>query len=203
MTVFLTYALALLVGYGFGAFPTAWLAGKLYGVNILAGGSGNMGATNVGRLIGGRPAILVAAVDLGKGALAVWLCQRLLPAMPLAAILSGMAALLGHVYSVPLKFLAGRLRGGRGVATAFGAACLLLPWPPLLLAVAVLLAGLALTRVVTLSTLAAAGSAFLLVLVLYWLDALSLAQLTYAAWALVVLGATHLGKLIPVKPRPR
>lgn len=105
---------AVLVSYLLGSVPAAsWLA-RSRGVDIRRVGSGNSGATNVLRSLGSGPALLVAAFDILKGALAVWLARALgLP--PEWAGLCGVAAVLGHNFSPFLGF-----RGGKGVATSFG-----------------------------------------------------------------------------------
>ena len=105
---------AVLVSYVIGSIPAAsWLA-RSRGVDIRKVGSGNSGATNVLRSLGKGPAFLVAAFDILKGALVVWLARALgLP--PEWVGLCGVAAVIGHNFSPFLGF-----RGGKGVATSFG-----------------------------------------------------------------------------------
>ncbi|CAM3303786.1 glycerol-3-phosphate 1-O-acyltransferase PlsY [Deinococcus saxicola] len=105
---------AALVSYLIGSVPAAsWLA-RSRGVDIRKVGSGNSGATNVLRSLGKGPALLVAAFDILKGALAVWLARALdLP--PEWVGLCGVAAVIGHNFSPFLGF-----RGGKGAATTFG-----------------------------------------------------------------------------------
>jgi glycerol-3-phosphate acyltransferase PlsY len=113
--------LAAVVGYAVGSLsPATWIA-RARGVELAAEGSGNPGATNTGRLLGARFGVLVFALDLLKGfvptlAFLLWQGEA-------AGLVAGFAAVLGHVTS-PLL----RGRGGRGVATAFGA--LLAAAPP-------------------------------------------------------------------------
>src|SRR5205807_1656422 len=118
-------------------------------------GSGNIGATNVGRILGWRFGVLVFLLDFAKGALpvltVVWLAQRVgsgLPAHSLE-VTAGLAAFLGHLFPVYLGF-----HGGKGVATGAGVVAVLLPVP----AVGALLtwvAVLCLTRYISLASLAA------------------------------------------------
>jgi glycerol-3-phosphate acyltransferase PlsY len=118
----MTLALLLLAGYLLGSLPFAFLlARRLRGIDLRRAGSGNVGATNVMRTAGPRTAIAVVTLDVIKGAAAVMLVDRAVPgiAAPAAA---GVAAVLGHVYPVWLRF-----RGGKGVATAFGAFGMLAP----------------------------------------------------------------------------
>ena len=114
--------LPVLVGYTVGSLPIGYLiASKLRGIDLRRVGSGNVGATNVYRSAGLSTALLVIAVDLAKGAGSVLLAARMLPS-PTAPVAAGVAAILGHVYPVWLRF-----RGGKGVATACGAFSILAP----------------------------------------------------------------------------
>jgi glycerol-3-phosphate acyltransferase PlsY len=117
---------AVLVGYLGGAVSPATLLARRRGVDLRGVGSGNPGATNVGRALGRRTGVLVALLDVLKG---------LLPAAAFGAmdhragLLAGVAAVLGHVTS---PFLRGR--GGKGVATAAGAILGSHPlWAPIVL----------------------------------------------------------------------
>ena len=105
----------LLIGaYLLGSVPTGLLLAKALGVNIRESGSGNIGATNVYRTVGRKLGILTLVGDCLKGLIPVLVAKWLdLPDLWIAAI--GLAALLGHVYTVFLGF-----KGGKGVATALG-----------------------------------------------------------------------------------
>ncbi|WP_437670379.1 glycerol-3-phosphate 1-O-acyltransferase PlsY [Sorangium sp. So ce131] len=118
-------AIYLVLAYLLGAIPTGYLFARFVrGVDIRTIGSGNIGATNVLRAFGWRPGLAVMAVDMAKGALvagplAAWL--GVAPGGWLAAA-GGLAAVLGHDYTV---FLA--MRGGKGVATSAGVLLVLAP----------------------------------------------------------------------------
>lgn len=147
-------ALALGLAYLAGSFPTAYLVGRARGVDLRTAGSGNYGATNVYRTLGAVPAVVALVGDVGKGLLPVLLLPRLLPApeleLPTYGVLLALAAILGHVFSLFLRF-----RGGKGVGTAFGAYLALAPWPTL--AAAVVWLGLVRwRRIVSLASLVAA-----------------------------------------------
>ncbi len=118
--------LILLLAYLFGAIPAgAWVA-RYYGVDIQKVGSGNTGATNILRTLGAGPAVLVAAFDVFKGGIAVLLARL----FGIEGLLLGgvaLAAVLGHNYSVFLRFT-----GGKGVATSFGTLLFLDPLAALL-----------------------------------------------------------------------
>lgn len=123
--------IAIVVGYILGSIPSAYLAGRLRrGIDIREVGSKNMGALNVYYEVGAAEAALVTVADLGKGIGAILLARWLsgIPA-PLTASFgpvtgtAGVAAVLGHVFPVFLKF-----RGGKGGATAIGTLIFLMPW---------------------------------------------------------------------------
>ncbi len=100
--------------YLLGSIPTGLLLGKAFGVDIRTTGSGNIGATNVYRTLGRKVGILTLLGDALKGLLPVLLARYYdLPVLWIAAI--GLAAFLGHVYTIFLGF-----KGGKGVATALG-----------------------------------------------------------------------------------
>lgn len=100
--------------YLIGSFPTGHLIARARGVEIGAVGSGNVGATNVARVLGKQAGILTLLGDLSKGLLAV-LFASLLSSDPLFPALAAVAVVAGHCFSIP-----GRLKGGKGVATALG-----------------------------------------------------------------------------------
>ncbi len=148
--------LGVLVAYAAGSIPAAYLAGRAAGVDLRTRGSGNLGATNVVRVLGLKVGLVVFAVDMLKGALPV----ALLPDVTKGSvapiwlpILYGAAAILGHVRPVWLRFG----KGGKGVATACGVFLALTPIPTLF-ALAVFAATFAATGYVSLGSLAAAGA---------------------------------------------
>jgi len=117
----------LLLAYLAGSLPTGFLVARALRVDITRAGSGNIGATNVFRVLGRGPGTLVLLVDLLKGALAV----RLAPALAAALVpadsaalpaLAALGAVLGHNYTCWLGF-----KGGKGVATSAGAMAALIP----------------------------------------------------------------------------
>jgi glycerol-3-phosphate acyltransferase PlsY len=107
--------------FALGSFPTGLVVGRARGVDVRKVGSGNIGATNVARALGKKWAIFVLIVDALKGYVPVALASqlRMSPAVVAAA---GLAAVLGHMFSIFLKG-----RGGKGVATSLGAALALSP----------------------------------------------------------------------------
>lgn len=150
--------LALVGSYLLGSIPSAWIAGKLNGIDIRAVGSGNSGATNALRVLGPIPAIFVVAADAGKGVIAVlavpWALNVVgLPvALPLDALrsLCGAAAVIGHVFSVWIGF-----KGGKGVATGAAVVAALAPLSAVL-CLTTFIAVAALTRYASLASISAA-----------------------------------------------
>lgn len=114
-------ALVLLVGFFAGAIPFGVLVAKRRGVDIRTQGSGNIGATNVTRVMGLGAGLVVLVLDALKGVAAVLLATRLSGFDPIIAM-TGFAAILGHCFS---PFLGGK--GGKGVATALGVFAVLAP----------------------------------------------------------------------------
>ncbi len=151
--------LIAVVSYLIGSLSFAYLAGCLTGKDIRKFGSGNLGATNVFRVLGVRAAVLVLAGDVLKGLAAVHIGFALGGAWASwGAVLGGVAAMAGHNWPVFLRF-----RGGRGVATGLGVVLYLMPGITVL-AVAVFLVTIMLTRYVSAGSILAALS----VLVLAW-----------------------------------
>lgn len=150
-TVTLWLAITFLAAYLIGAIPFGYLIARSRGVDILRQGSGNIGATNVGRILGPAFGMLVFGLDFAKGALPAWIAGRIdsgLPANSLA-VTAGLAAFLGHLFPIYLRF-----RGGKGVATGAGVVAVLLP-EPAFAALLTWMAILCLTRYVSLASLAA------------------------------------------------
>lgn len=168
------FALTISSAYLLGSIPTAYLAGRLRGMDIRRAGSGNSGATNALRVLGRSPAAIVLAVDAAKGVLAVlaipsfalWLGSLLaafatgspeletgsdaLSLIEFIRIAAGMASITGHVFPLWLGF-----RGGKGVATGAAVVFALAPKAALVcLAVFILVA--ALSRYVSLASISAA-----------------------------------------------
>ncbi|MBU0674967.1 MAG: glycerol-3-phosphate 1-O-acyltransferase PlsY [Proteobacteria bacterium] len=108
----------ILFGYLLGSIPFGLLYGKLAGVDVRRKGSGNIGATNVTRLLGRKLGILTLASDMAKGIIPMAIASQFFaqePNVELFITLAGTAAFLGHCFPVYLGF-----KGGKGVATALG-----------------------------------------------------------------------------------
>jgi glycerol-3-phosphate acyltransferase PlsY len=126
---------AIIVSYLLGSIPAAHIAGLSRGIDLRKHGSGNLGATNVIRVLGTKIGLAVFAFDMAKGAIPVAVFSRWLPASSLlfgsatiTGIACGVAAIIGHVRPIYLKFG----KGGKGVATAAGVFLALAPIQTLL-----------------------------------------------------------------------
>ncbi len=175
---------AVVVAYLLGSFPVGYLIGRLWGVNVLSYGSGRTGGTNVLRSAGVVPALLTGALDIGKGALAVWVAGQM-TGYPAAEALAGAAAILGHNYSVFLGF-----RGGAGVGTSLGALAAIY-FPAALGLVVLLLVTIAVTRYASLGSLIVSTLMPLILLVLGLEGILSLTYLAYGVLAWIIIVYAH------------
>ena len=154
----MTNLLVALIAYLIGSIPTGFLMAKMRGVDIRSVGSGNIGATNVFRILGKGPGIAVLLIDALKG----FLPAKFLPALFLhgasmsspryqyLALIAGVFAILGHNYTCWLRF-----KGGKGVATTAG---VLVAWVPLafLIALGSWLVVFGVSRYVSLASIVAA-----------------------------------------------
>ena len=121
---------AMVASYLLGSIPAAYIAGKSKGIDLRKHGSGNLGATNVIRVLGSKIGLAVFAFDMAKGAFPVYFFPRWAESLGapfsspvIGAILCGIAAIIGHVRPIYLRFG----KGGKGVATAAGVFLALAP----------------------------------------------------------------------------
>ncbi|MFN9531569.1 MAG: glycerol-3-phosphate 1-O-acyltransferase PlsY [Cyanobacteriota bacterium] len=156
----------LLAGYLLGYIPSGYLAARwLAGIDIRQEGSGSTGATNVLRVVGKGPALVVFLLDVLKGTVAVLLAKTALADTGLEGtgldawvVGAGLAALAGHIWPIWLGW-----RGGKAVATGLGM-LLGLAWPVGLACLGLFLTALSLSRIVSLSSVVAAVGLPLLML---------------------------------------
>jgi glycerol-3-phosphate acyltransferase PlsY len=141
----------ILGAYLLGAIPFGALFARFRGIDIQKQGSGNIGATNVSRVLGKGWGIVTLLLDVGKGFLPVFLASKYMGGA-LAPALVGLAAVSGHMWPVYLKF-----KGGKGVATGLGAFLAFYP-PAVGVALLVWLLMVALFRYVSLGSMAAAAA---------------------------------------------
>ncbi|HUI05859.1 MAG TPA: glycerol-3-phosphate 1-O-acyltransferase PlsY [Verrucomicrobiae bacterium] len=151
MTAAILFGSAI-ISYLLGSVPTGFLWARARGIDIRQVGSGNIGATNVMRVVGKGPGIAVLVIDAAKGFLPVFFAPRIFPAVDRSVlqIVCCIAVIAGHNWTCWLKF-----KGGKGVATSAGALLAFLPGP-LLCALGVWLVVFALGRYVSLASIGAA-----------------------------------------------
>jgi glycerol-3-phosphate acyltransferase PlsY len=150
----MTVMAAAMIGlaYLMGSIPTGFILGAWAGVDVRKSGSGNVGATNVARVVGKRQGIYTLIADAAKGFLPVLIALQLGFSTTVVAFVA-VAAFLGHLFPVFLKF-----KGGKGVATALGVFLALAPWASLVLVLLFVLVVLV-SRIVSLSSMIAAAAA--------------------------------------------
>lgn len=143
--------LLILTAYCFGSIPFGLLIGRIKGINLREKGSGNIGAANAMRTLGFGFGLLVLLCDILKSAAALSLAVNVLgkSAPPIDFVFIGLAAIIGHNYSIFLKF-----GGGKGVAATLGV-FLFLSWQATMAALVVWLIVVAVTRFASLGSLAA------------------------------------------------
>ncbi len=154
----------VLIAYLAGSIPSAYIAGKLRGIDLRKHGSGNLGATNVVRVLGAKTGAVVFIADLLKGFLPVYFLPMYTETLKpeLWALVYGVAAIFGHVKPIFLLWKG----GGKGVATASGV-FLALAFVPMLIAEVVWISVFYFTRYVSLASLAGAAVLPIAILALY------------------------------------
>jgi glycerol-3-phosphate acyltransferase PlsY len=167
-----------LFGYFVGAVPFGLVLGKMAGIDVRTKGSKNIGATNVSRVLGKKLGFLTLICDCLKGFLPMYLAASILPeseTRELVVALSGIMAVIGHMFPVYLKF-----KGGKGVATGLGVFLFLSP-PAILISLVVFVGMVAFSGFVSAGSLLASG------LVPLWLWLLGSSKVTIAAATVVAL----------------
>ncbi|MGE3855991.1 MAG: glycerol-3-phosphate 1-O-acyltransferase PlsY [Dehalococcoidia bacterium] len=184
-----TVVAGVIAGYLFGGIPFGLIVGRLAGVgDVRQRGSGKTGFTNSLRTMGWKWALIVVVGDITKGAAAV-LIGRMVLQDPWAAALAGVAAVLGHIFPVYAGF-----RGGRGVATAFGAFLAVSPGAALVV-VAFSIAILAIFRYASLMSVVGVFAGFLTVVALVYLEQLAAPYLVFALLTMLAVEISHVGNI--------
>lgn len=150
----MTPAAVAMIGlaYLLGSIPTGFILGSWAGIDVRKHGSGNVGATNVARVLGKRQGVYTLIADAAKGFIPVFIAMQVEFPTTVTALI-GMAAFMGHLFPVFLKF-----KGGKGVATALGVIAALAPLATLT-PLALFAAVMAASRRVSLSSMIAAVAA--------------------------------------------
>ena len=183
-------ALLVALAYLLASLPTAYLLVRLRtGGDVRRAGSGNVGATNALRIAGWRIGVAVTMVDVAKGSLAVWIMRQYNPESRwVAAAL--VAAVIGHCFPVWLKF-----RGGKGVATGFGAFLVIAPWSALV-ALGLWVVVLAIWRWVSLASMVASAAFPLVLKVMSKPDLVTLAAVSVAAVIIILRHGSNIRNML-------
>ena len=187
-------ALAILVAYLIGAIPTGYLVGNIgYGLDIRQLGSGNLGATTVQRVLGTKAGLLVLAIDVLKGALAisgsVYIINRSVsfPIKPGAAssaliVIIALAVIAGNMFSIFMKG-----RGGKGIGSAAGILFMMMPQ----IAAVLFTVWLIITVVTKYVSLASLSIAALFPILVWWLHGSNKPYMIFAFAASVMVFYSH------------
>ena len=200
----------VILGYLLGSIPFGALIGRRGArVDVREYGSGRTGATNVLRTAGGKAAATVAALDILKGALAVVFAGLIIGedylvlgnvglGMLVAQVTAALAAVIGHIWPVFLRF-----RGGRGVATFFGGLIALCPIAAIF-GGEIIIIGAGLTRYVSLGSIAGAVGTYTILVPLTIMNGFPIEYLAYTLVGAVVVIAMHrdnIARLVSGKER--
>ena len=184
----LVFAAVVLVSYLLGSIPAGYVAGRIAGIDIRHAGSGNIGATNVTRVLGKRYGYPVFIVDFLKGLVAVSMpiliekrAQPVLVPTQLFGIVAAISCVIGHSFPVWLGF-----KGGKGVATSMGALFGLMPFVALI-GVGVWVITFEVTRYVSVASMTAALAVPVSILILIPLTQTGGAVLLYFSICLAAL----------------
>ncbi len=164
------YIIVIILSYLIGGIPFGYLIAVTKGIDIREEGSGNIGATNVSRVLGRKYGLIIFILDMFKGFVAVFFIPLLssgmeYPTTPdnLLVILCGLFAVLGHAFPVYLRF-----RGGKAVATSFGIFVWLAPIP-ILISFGVWIVTVMVSRYVSLGSMI--GTLVVIGAIVYFVDA--------------------------------
>lgn len=201
----LTRVLAIIViGYLIGSFPTAYVVGRMKGIDIFKVGSGNMGAANVARACGVQYGALVWLWDGLKGIVAVLIARSLFPDhLAAASALTAVAVVAGHNWSFLATIITGSIKGGKGAATASGTFLFLAPTFLVVLVLALAAAIVLLTRYVSLAVLTSVAAAAIAILILIGLDIMDPAYSLYlfVAWMIFIRHRSNIYNLLAGRER--
>jgi len=205
------FVAVVIMGYLVGSIPFGILVGKLSArVDVRQHGSGRMGATNVLRTAGKKAAVVVAALDMSKGVLAVVFAGLIVGSdylvidnvglgVVVAQVMAALAAITGHNWSIFLKFRG----GGRGVATFFGGLVALCPVVALF-GGEILIIGAGLTRFASFGSIVAAVGTYAILVPLIILNGFPVALLAYTlvgAVIIIIMHRDNIARLVSGKER--
>lgn len=179
----------IIFGYLLGSIPWGYLISKAKRIDIRKVGSGNIGGTNVLRILGFKWAALASILDVIKGVIPAYLAINFLVSDWQIALVA-ISPILGHIFPAWLKF-----KGGKGVATTFGVLFILLGWKFFLILLLIWLLVLAIFKIMSFTNLLMA-SFFPLIL---WLSSFSLAYYIFGIILAILIWWTHRENLQRIK----
>jgi len=157
---YLNTAIILTAAYLIGAFPSAYIAGKLKGIDVIKTGSNNVGGMNTISSVGKLPGVIVTIIDIAKGFLATYMAAVLSGKHPLIPLWAAVAVVIGHNWMAYIGF-----KGGKGAAAFLGSILFLSPWSFLMLYLIIIPVLLIILKDIYLST----ASGFFLFSFFLWL----------------------------------
>lgn len=185
------YIIFMLISYLLGSIPSGlWIGLIFYKKDIRNFGSGNIGATNAFRVLGKVPGISSLIFDVLKGFIPTLIAKVYFPEFNYLALLTGISAICGHLFSLFLKF-----RGGKGVATGTGVYLALAPVPTLLTAI-IFLTAVGLTRMVSVGSITSAIGLAILTLIFYPHDYIFVASTILIALTVVYKHRSNIIRII-------
>lgn len=187
------YLLLVVIGYLLGSIPSGQIVGALAGgVDLSRHGSGKTGATNALRTLGWGAALAVLLGDLAKGIVAVLLARWLVTSptdQPIAEVLAGFAAVVGHNWSIYIGF-----KGGRGVVVSY-AVFVMICWPAAVIAAVLSVGVLAVSRIVSLASLLGALIGLVLMAAFVLWGHYPFADLIYGLLAAALIWLRHIDNI--------
>ena len=177
--------LAVIIAYALGNISPSIIQGKLHGIDIKKEGSGNAGTTNTLRVLGKKAAVITLVIDVLKGAVAVLIGGAI--GGEQAAYLAALAVFAGHIWPALYGF-----KGGKGVATAFGA-LMAVNWMMGLAALAIVAIGVIATQRMSVGSIMGAGT---FPLVCWFIEPSFIAVGTVMAMIILVKHRANIGRLI-------
>ena len=185
-----------LSAYLLGSIPFGWLISRARGIEIREHGSGNIGATNVFRVVGKGWGLLCFFLDFCKGLISagllplLFLSESQLADLPQAGLIAGACTIAGHNWTIWLKF-----KGGKGIATSGGVIAAVAPWA-MAAGLGVWLVSMLLTRIVSVSSMAAALAVGVTGWLVYGSDLWVAGILTALALIAIWRHRSNIGKLL-------
>ena len=177
--------IAVVVGYGFGLFQTAYILGRMHGIDIRKQGSGNAGTTNALRTLGKKAGLIVLVGDIAKALAAYFVGKYLISLLapqlaPILGLYAGIGCILGHCFPFYMDF-----RGGKGIASIAGIV-LAFSWKLFLIGIAVFIIVFLISHYVSLASLLATFSFLIAAIVLGFLGRIGVPMLLYPEMCVLV-----------------